>query len=71
VMHISRDRRLVAVPESIRSRVAEVVSAEGPNAAAKKLGISRHTAVAVVAGMFVFPGTLSLLRESLAREATS
>ena len=66
---LRRDHRLVPVPSEIRERVTALVRQRGPAAASRVLGISRHAVVAVAAGLDVMPGTLSLLREAIRREA--
>ncbi|HEY3235073.1 MAG TPA: hypothetical protein VGJ84_10160 [Polyangiaceae bacterium] len=47
--------------------MTQLVQERGPAAAARELGISRHAAVAVAAGLDVMPGTAALLRERAAK----
>jgi hypothetical protein len=54
-------RRLVAVPADLKQHVSVLVQQLGPRDAAKKLGVSRDTAISVAAGLDVMPGSLALI----------
>ena len=61
------DHRTREVPPEIADEVRRALADAGANGAARALGIDRTTVLAVAAGCAVMPGTLALLRESIAR----
>lgn len=65
--NIRRDARLVPVPASVRKHVTTLVRRHGPREAGRRLHISRDAAVGIAAGLEVMPGTLALVRESMAK----
>jgi hypothetical protein len=58
------DHRVLPVPESHRLRAATLIAKLGNRRAAKKLGVSKDTALRVAAGFPVMPGTIALLERS-------
>lgn len=57
--------RTVPTPEPIRLAVADLVHALGAREAARRLGVARHTALALACGAQVMPGSLALAREAM------
>ena len=59
----------VRVPPEVVRQVSALVRRAGPNPAARRLGMSRHVVLAVMAGLPVRAGSLALLHERLPRLA--
>lgn len=69
VMDLLPNQRTRPVPSTIRAAVAAHVRHWGVSGAARALGVSRGVVLAILAETGVMPGTLALVRESLARRA--
>lgn len=64
---IRRDARLLSVPAPVRPYVTRLAREHGPREAGRKRNISRDAAVGMTAALDVTPGTLGLVRESMAK----
>ncbi len=65
--HLTSNVRDVEPDDDIRTRAAKLVREQGPNGAAKDLGVGRETVLSLAAGARVNRGTLALIRERLRR----
>lgn len=64
--NMPRDPRLVPVPDPIRQHAARLIGDHGPREAARKLGVSRATALSLAAGLAVMPGSIALATLAMA-----
>jgi hypothetical protein len=55
------DSRTRPVPDDLVALVRDAMERRGPRGAARVLGISKPTVIAICAGLPVMPGTLALL----------
>ncbi len=62
---MSKRRRGANVDEAERARIRLLVEERGERGAAEELGLDHRTVARALAGLPVYPGTRSLIRERL------